>query len=53
MPVDPLCNGFVEFYRQVHANDLKENINKLNDSTTFLIKHSQKLFRVRIQHSLT
>ncbi|XP_076141450.1 rho GTPase-activating protein 19 [Alosa pseudoharengus] len=31
--------------KKVHANDLKENINKLNDSTTFLIKHSQKLFR--------
>ncbi|XP_031435250.1 rho GTPase-activating protein 19 isoform X2 [Clupea harengus] len=31
--------------KRVHANDLKENINKLNDSITFLIKHSQKLFR--------
>ncbi|KAL2082926.1 hypothetical protein ACEWY4_020699 [Coilia grayii] len=31
--------------KKVHANELKENINKLNDSITFLIKHSQKLFR--------
>ncbi|XP_063047853.1 rho GTPase-activating protein 19 isoform X2 [Engraulis encrasicolus] len=31
--------------KKVHANELKENISKLNDSITFLIKHSQKLFR--------
>lgn len=32
---------------QVTANDLQDNLNKLNTGIAFLIKHSQKLFRVR------
>lgn len=32
---------------QVTANDLQDNLNKLNNGIAFLIKHSQKLFRVR------
>lgn len=31
---------------QVTANDLQENITKLNNGVTFMIKHSQKLFKV-------
>lgn len=31
---------------QMNANDLKDNLKKLNSSMSFLIKHSQKLFRV-------
>lgn len=30
------------------ATDLKDNLKKLNSSMAFLIKHSQKLFRVII-----
>ncbi|KAK2530556.1 hypothetical protein Q9233_006117 [Columba guinea] len=30
---------------QVTANDLQENITKLNNGVTFMIKHSQKLFK--------
>uniref|UniRef100_A0A8B9P6M3 Rho GTPase-activating protein 19 n=1 Tax=Apteryx owenii TaxID=8824 RepID=A0A8B9P6M3_APTOW len=31
--------------RNVTANDLQENITKLNNGVTFMIKHSQKLFK--------
>lgn len=31
--------------KHMNANDLKENLKKLNGSMAFLIKHSQKLFR--------
>ncbi|XP_039338719.1 rho GTPase-activating protein 19 isoform X3 [Mauremys reevesii] len=31
--------------RNVTANDLQENITKLNDGVAFMIKHSQKLFK--------
>lgn len=30
------------------AADLKDNLKKLNNTMAFLIKHSQKLFRVSI-----
>lgn len=33
---------------QMTAGDLKDNLKKLNNSMAFLIKHSQKLFRVII-----
>jgi len=33
---------------QVTANDLQENITKLNNGVTFMIKHSQKLFKVTV-----
>lgn len=33
------------------AGDLKDNLKKLNNSMAFLIKHSQKLFRVIIDHT--
>lgn len=33
------------------AGDLKDNLKKLNNSMAFLIKHSQKLFRVIIDHN--
>lgn len=33
---------------QVTANDLQENITKLNNGVTFMIKHSQKLFKVSV-----
>ena len=29
------------------ASDLQENLKKLNNGMAFLIKHSQKLFKVR------
>lgn len=32
---------------QVTANDLQENITKLNNGVAFMIKHSQKLFKVQ------
>lgn len=31
--------------KHMNANDLKDNLKKLNNSMAFLIKHSQKLFR--------
>uniref|UniRef100_A0A8B9ZAS4 Rho-GAP domain-containing protein n=1 Tax=Anas platyrhynchos TaxID=8839 RepID=A0A8B9ZAS4_ANAPL len=34
--------------RNVTANDLQENITKLNNGVTFMIKHSQKLFKVSV-----
>lgn len=37
---------------QVTANDLQENITKLNNGVTFMIKHSQKLFKVTVHWSL-
>lgn len=33
------------------ASDLKDNLKKLNNSMAFLIKHSQKLFRVITDHT--
>ncbi len=33
------------------ASDLKDNLKKLNNSMAFLIKHSQKLFRVIIDNT--
>lgn len=36
---------------QMTAGDLKDNLKKLNNSMAFLIKHSQKLFRVIIDHT--
>uniref|UniRef100_A0A8D3CJI0 Rho GTPase-activating protein 19 n=1 Tax=Scophthalmus maximus TaxID=52904 RepID=A0A8D3CJI0_SCOMX len=37
--------------RHMTAGDLKDNLKKLNSSMSFLIKHSQKLFRVTIDHT--
>ncbi|XP_068875951.1 rho GTPase-activating protein 19 isoform X5 [Aphelocoma coerulescens] len=34
--------------RNVTANDLQENITKLNNGVTFMIKHSQKLFKAPV-----
>ena len=39
---EPLCCVLL----QMNAVDLKDNLDKLNSSMAFLIKHSQKLFRV-------
>lgn len=33
------------------AADLKVHMKKLNNSMAFLIKHSQKLFRVTVNHA--
>ena len=33
------------------AVDLKDNLKKLNNSMAFLIRHSQKLFRVTHAHA--
>uniref|UniRef100_A0A668APW7 Rho GTPase-activating protein 19 n=1 Tax=Myripristis murdjan TaxID=586833 RepID=A0A668APW7_9TELE len=37
--------------RHMTAGDLKDNLKKLNNGMAFLIKHSQKLFRVIIDHT--
>uniref|UniRef100_A0A3Q0S9S5 Rho GTPase-activating protein 19 n=1 Tax=Amphilophus citrinellus TaxID=61819 RepID=A0A3Q0S9S5_AMPCI len=37
--------------RHMTAGDLKDNLKKLNSSMAFLIKHSQKLFRVITDHT--
>lgn len=43
--VEPLLSSVL---LQMNAVDLKDNLDKLNSSMAFLIKHSQKLFRVMI-----
>lgn len=47
--ISVLCAAAVSKFvcMQVTANDLQDNLNKLNTGIAFLIKHSQKLFRVR------
>lgn len=40
--------SFVPFVHQMSPADLKANMKKLNTSMAFLIKHSQKVFRVII-----
>lgn len=43
--------AFFSVLLQMTAGDLKDNLKKLNNSMAFLIKHSQKLFRVIIDHT--
>lgn len=43
---DRVLSDFCSLLFQMTASDLKDNLKKLNNSMAFLIKHSQKLFRV-------